>query len=874
MEYLHFARLSDIAIAPRVRNLLEGAYQCLWHDVERGLNMAADEFEKEQFKSAERAPSTEQQHRALESIREVKKRRAELIAGVRDELQTASLAVLDPRLRPTSTDAHQSKAQLALVDTGELEETLLADELVAKLEVRHSNALLPLAIRYAVIGGGAPIPPEWLPIGPQRVVAAIMRGARVLQMSPRERVAFVRQVERSLLLHYGAVLERVNHYLVTHRVFPNLQLSPMRPRPAAAAAAPSPPNTAERTSNEAPSAPTDAGTAETGTNALRQPSPAVEGASPVSRYASSPSDPTGEVLPARPRVSAAPGAAPSSATHEPASPADLELFTTLRELLAGRRVMQEKRLEQELGPQALAAQRAQPQATTQDVQSILAVMQSQPPAPVMVGGKWVSRRISDIKQDLLAQLRAFNPDQPPRIADEDSDTIDLVGMLFDYLQRDIPAASSAHTVLSKLQVPLLKVALGDKTFFTRRSHPARQFLNTVAEASAFWQDEDDADRTLLDKMQLVVDRVVADFDNDVSVFSGMLDDFTKHIQTLQRKAEVLEKRHVDAAKGREKLDLARDAAARAIDERLRDKQLPELVRSLLSEAWCDVLALTMLRHGEDSQVFLDRLHCADALLACFDADPAIRGQVDFDDLRGALEQGLALIGFHPDDIEKTLLGLAGSVPRAPAPSAPAPASTIGTSATSRAPSDPQSLGAEESAFVSPAPDVAPVGAMDGKAPVDPAEATQIVRSRQRLGEDGGKGHTTILQSLRKSEREQLSPKELAVMERIKQLPFGTWFEFTLNQQGHTVRRKLSWFSPVTSRCLFVNARGAKVEERSMEQLAKDLIRGQAKVVEHQEETLIDRAWKAIKASLQSFRHEPTVAEVAAAGAAQARGLQL
>ena len=40
----------------------------------------------------------------------------------------------------------------------------------------------------------------------------------------------------------------------------------------------------------------------------------------------------------------------------------------------------------------------------------------------------------------------------------------------------------------------------------------------------------------------------------------------------------------------------------------------------------------------------------------------------------------------------------------------------------------------------------------------------------------------------------LDAREQACFEQLKQVPFGSWFEFTTNQQGDKVRRKLCWFS--------------------------------------------------------------------------------
>ena len=103
-----------------------------------------------------------------------------------------------------------------------------------------------------------------------------------------------------------------------------------------------------------------------------------------------------------------------------------------------------------------------------------------------------------------------------------------------------------------------------------------------------------------------------------------------------------------------------------------------------------------------------------------------------------------------------------------------------------------------------------------------------------------------------------------MLERLKTVPFGTWFEFVQNQQGAVVRRKLAWFSPLTGRCLFVNQRGQRSDERNLEQLARDVVRGQARLVVTQQDSLIDRAWSAIVGALKQFSgHGPPLQPVGA-----------
>jgi hypothetical protein len=475
---------------------------------------------------------------------------------------------------------------------------------------------------------------------------------------------------------------------------------------------------------------------------------------------------------------------------------DVELFETMRDLMAGRRHVLG------IAPQ-VPPEQAHP-VRTDDVQSVLGALQAKPAAPIRAGGKVVPRSIGHVKQDLLNQLRQLAPEnKTPQLDEVDNDTIDLVGMLFDHLTKDAKPTGPVQDFLTRLQVPLLRVALKDKSFFTRRSHPARQLLNSIAEAGLFWLDDEGDDRQLVEKMKLVVDRVTTEFDGDLGVFDELLTDLSKHLGTLTRKSEVAERRHVDAAKGRERLELARAAATKAIAERIADRKVPPLIRTLLEQAWTDVLALTILRQGEHSEAYRKRLEIADRLLVALDGAQPKPDDAVTAALKAEVEGGLAQVGYHGEDIGAVVNRL---------------------------------FGGEEKVE----PDA------------EPASLTELaikLKSRSRLGADA---EGEAAKPAKAADATPLNAEEQRVLERLRTVPFGTWFEFKVNQQGESVRRKLSWFSTMTGRCLFVNQRGVRADEKTLEQLAREIVRGQASVVEAQKDSLIDRAWSAIMNTLKNF----------------------
>jgi Protein of unknown function (DUF1631) len=66
------------------------------------------------------------------------------------------------------------------------------------------------------------------------------------------------------------------------------------------------------------------------------------------------------------------------------------------------------------------------------------------------------------------------------------DVINLIAKLFECMLDDRDLPDSLKALISRLQIPVLKVAVLDKSFFSRRSHPARRLLTACTCTSSRW----------------------------------------------------------------------------------------------------------------------------------------------------------------------------------------------------------------------------------------------------------------------------------------------------------------------------------------------------------------------------------------------------
>src|SRR6185503_17929813 len=181
--------------------------------------------------------------------------------------------------------------------------------------------------------------------------------------------------------------------------------------------------------------------------------------------------------------------------------------------------------------------------------------------------------------------------QSASLGSVDAMTIDIVAMLFDYIFDDRHIPASVKAVLGRLQIPVLKVALLDRTFFSSKAHPARRLLDRLAEA-AFGVDaaypQGGATLAMIEK---VVARVLHEFENDLALFEALVAEVEQFIDERSRAESVLVERTVRLIQDRERSEIAEIAAGEAVAKRLHARSwVPVAVRDMLSETWVRALA--------------------------------------------------------------------------------------------------------------------------------------------------------------------------------------------------------------------------------------------------------------------------------------------
>lgn len=462
--------------------------------------------------------------------------------------------------------------------------------------------------------------------------------------------------------------------------------------------------------------------------------------------------------------------------------------------------------------------------------------------------------------NVLREIKTAPGLQP--LVSADGVTIDIVALIFDHIldNADVPPAMKA--LIGRLQIPVLKVAIIDKTFFASRNHPARRLLDTLARAATGWQEsESRSEGSLYSEVESSVETVLREFNDDITLFAELADHLSDFIDNELNRAERVEERSAKALEGEERVMMAKVIVRDEIDRRVNKQSPPEPVTAFLRDHWYTVLLLYFLREGEEGNNWRRCVELMDTLL--WSVQPK-RTDRERQRLVGALgwlleglQEGMAMAS-TPEALRHAFL--------ADLKQCHSQALSEGRSQQAQFEADNRQkeleaqrinltgIEAYKQDIASVVPDLAEIPELTEEEVMDYVDFSDPKQEAnpEAQAEERRQRYEELVENLRENQ-EQVEIEEITIgnpspepepdsddhyTAMVAELQKGTWVEFT-RADGTTVRGKLSWTSPLTGTYLFTNRQGLKVEDRTKRGLALEFRRGTAKLIE--EKSLLDQA---------------------------------
>jgi hypothetical protein len=645
-----------------------------------------------------------------------------------------------------SAPAPAAAGELSLVEPEDLEEALALREMSRKLGAACEGELFALSQRLGFMLERPELADEANPLSPDTICRALKDACDQIESGFKVRMALLRQLERHAEAALNGMYHEVNAHLIERRIMPEVRHAVRRTPPGA------------RNAMSAMSAPD-----------------AMAGTPAANAAAATP----------RPGEAAASGAS-------------ADVFRTIAQWLAQAPSLGTAAAAAAVpGPSTNAAAPSAPAPTDAQFFEHLTRLHREAVAP---GEPALVNAVRALKSSPLAAS----------LGSLDAMTIDVVGMLFDYIfeDRHIPASVKAH--LGRLQLPTLKVALIDKAFFSSSSHPARRLIDLLAECAIGIDESHAEDSDVLRMVEGVVGTVLAEFESDLGLFATQVARVEAFI-TERRDAEAaLVERSARLLEERERREAAMTESRTEVERRIEGRPwLAAPVRAMLRGAWVAAMADALLEQGVTGAPWQDLASAMDELLWSVEPKsapedrrrlvstlPKMLGRLAAGMERGGMEPGErdaffgALVDSHAHAVKAGLRGVA-ALPQPVAPEVPQP----GGLARERVPAGELQL---EEIRLRPATGV----------PRNVFTRTGIWVNLQR----------------------------------------GTWVEF-VRPEGPRMRARLTWISPNKGVYLFTNplSHGEAISI-SPEALAEQMRLGEARLLD--DGPLVDRAVGSMMASLR------------------------
>lgn len=709
------------------------------------LQGAFDAVDDSLFELANNARSNNEQNRYFEAMREIRIKRK----GVEKQFQHSVGGLFDhPPLANADQQSqdnlqHQESASadsLSLVQDDDLEEQVALNAMISKARVYFQGPLLQLQTRFTVIYPNASEERPVNPMLPDHVCRAFAEAAGAFEIQIRERLIVLKQFDRYVVANLGMLMDEANRILVQAGIVPNFRYQ--------------------------------------GKN--RQESPQTSGGPSSSGHQAT----TGGDQPR---------AAEAQESYQVRE--NDALFQQIRQLLAEQRGHRSYSTSYYGGPQGHGGTEIHIVGGAELLhmlsQASANTARQNAPQGNLSAGEPVTVDLRDLIEHVLESQQ---PEEGKHAAlqEMDEDLINLVSMLFEFILDDYNLSAPIQVLISRLQIPILKVVIKDKSFFSRANHPARKLLNSLARAGIGWSNADEKSRDkLYEQIHNIVARILDEFDGDIQLFETLGEEFDQFLTRENRKASLVEQRTRESERGRIKSQKAQDTVDRLLREKLARRPVPPTIHDILVNGWSRVMFLAYLRNDVEHR-WEQSVRVVDDLIWCLyphlDDDERDQWVRVVPRLLKALRAGLEEVSYNSSRLDEMMAQLKHELTEA---------------------------------------------------------FRNLALAEAREPDEMEPEEPVIEETL-----EQEEPLEAGVAEylpHIESINVGQWVEFRL-VNGSSFRCKLSAIIDEADCFVFVNRMGLKVIEKTRVDLAHEMQRGRLTILE--QGALIDRALDAVVGSLR------------------------
>jgi hypothetical protein len=194
-------------------------------------------------------------------------------------------------------------------------------------------------------------------------------------------------------------------------------------------------------------------------------------------------------------------------------------------------------------------------------------------------------------------------------------TIEIVALLFQSILTEERIPTAVRVWFARLQMPVLRVAVSEPDFFATIDHPARRLIDRMGSCVMGFGATSRAVGDILEKeIKRVVQVVEAYPDTGRRVFQTVLVEFEKFLEHYFKNENEASRKGVSLAQQVEQRETLAIQYTIELRKMLNEVPVQEGVREFLFHVWADVLAMTAVKAGNQSEATKDMKRAAADLI--------------------------------------------------------------------------------------------------------------------------------------------------------------------------------------------------------------------------------------------------------------------
>ncbi len=734
------------------------------------------------FGLSEKVESDRQRTMYFEAMREIRLKSSLLQMGF-DQAMDGSFSHFSQD--QAVDDPDEDIEELTLVELEDLEDTIAIDNMISKARPQFEDELFAVTERLKVVLHLTEIDQDLNPLDPKVICESFHKASEVIESDIQIKLIFYKLFDKYVMNNLGGFYHELNSLFIDKGVLPEFQVSKERMNQVSSFMANRIRNSAIETATGEQTIPGSEPAPDTGTQ------PDEGNLLPMLRQVITPtkSDP------------AVPDSEISGTRQQGEGPVETPRLATVVPIAQNLEYMSALTNLQNHGVQSHPLESIDPEEA-----------------------RAVTHR----------QLLDFNRLNADKASPAENQVIDIVSMIFDFFFDDGSLPAPIKVLIGRLQIPILKVAFLDESFFNHKKHPARKLLDNIAHASLGWGEDLKQEKLLIDKIEQVVNSLVNEFEQDIDIFEKALKDIGQIIVDEKERAQVADELLKQQELEREQFESeARDAVSRFIRKLTSDRELNFEVTQFLDSIWTPVLFQIFITMGESSNHWKNIRRISSTfiwtLIPKYSKEERVKILDTLPSLLRAMSKGMDLIAIdaevqnkifqmlakqHAKTVKQTSKNIVTRIddstiwPEGNAADAFAAYTQRLADQNTNIEATAKEAGANQAVKKEDDPDAITI--------ITDSSTNEVIKNLDDFSSAVKKGEIKVDQEITMESGEQAADSLEAdiFLKQAQEIEVGGWVEF-MTEEDKAFNARLSWKSSVSGKYVFVSRLGLKLREVTM-----------------------------------------------------------